>query len=113
RSDEQGGVSPGARNRAWLQLARQLYTSGSRVEARNALEQVDPLLLHQQDPALYYEWHYLSGQIAITDGIGDLGRSLQALEQQSNWWAYLQFNQALKSSRKGEPALAEQAVQQL
>lgn len=102
RSDEQGGVAPEARNQAWLQLARQLYRDGDRVEARNALEQVEPVLLHRQDPQLFYEWHYLCGQIAISEGIGDLDRSLRALEDAPQWWGYLRFNQAARALGKGE-----------
>jgi tetratricopeptide (TPR) repeat protein len=113
RSDEQGAVSPEARQRAWLQLARQLYQSGKRVEARNALEQIEPVLLHQQDPELFYEWHYLCGQIAISEGIGDLDRSLRALENAPRWWGYLRFNQANRALGEGSLSQARELLQDL
>lgn len=113
RSDEQGGVSPEARQRAWLQLARQLYHNGKRVEARNALEQIEPVLLHQQDPELFYEWHYLCGQVAISEGIGDLDRSLRALEEAPRWWGYLRFNQATRVLGEGDLPRARELLQDL
>lgn len=100
-------VSEGARNQAWFFLGKVLYLEDDLVAARNALEQVELLLLHQQDPQFYREWHYLSGQIALKIGIGNFQRSLQALDGQQPWQAYLIFNQALSQLEDDD---AEQAM---
>ncbi len=104
-------IDASSRNQAWFYLGKVLYLEADHAAAAEALQQVDTAQLQRDDAALFAEWHYLQAQMALREGRQDGVPALPEDAQEGLWWAYTQYNRALREEDAAEALGAlEQAL---
>ncbi len=106
-------VSPETRNQAWFYLGKVFWLERDFEAASDGLGRVDGELLEESDEALFHEWVYLRGQLALSADPARGAAVQEALDQlppTSPWRWYLEYNSAVQRLSEGQ---AEKAIDDL
>lgn len=110
-------VTPEARNQAWFYLGKVFYLEGDNVRAADALDRVDGDILEDDDTALFHEWLYLRGQLALRTQGSSVAQIItdltEKLPEDSLWNPYLKYNLAIQQMASGHVEAASSGLNEL